>query len=266
MDKIEDYLNQVANSLILSETEESIVFKSLSNLNGMLIDYFGDEILEQFTIGSYTRRTILPRKVDVNSDVDFLIVFKDGKSKKPQTWMNKLKQFIQSRYPRSEIFQDHPTIVLELSHIKFELIPSYFNRFWETYHIPSKKSFFTEWVKTEPNSFNEKLLRKNARNEDRIVPLVRLIKYWNVQNGHIYNSYALEKDIVETTYYNNISLKSILYEYLSALEEIDNSDLKANELEILNKSKEIINLIKASEKKGIDEMSDYGIRLLIPPL
>lgn len=43
--------------------------------------------------------------------------------KKPQTYLNYLKSFAESKYPQSLYKQSFPAVVLELNHIKFDLVP-----------------------------------------------------------------------------------------------------------------------------------------------
>ena len=96
-----------------------------------------DNIEEKFNFGSYTRVTILQRKADEESDVDYMVVFDNSNNYTPQTFLDRLKRFAETKYSTSEIYQSSPTIVLELNNIKFELVPAYKNL--ATYYIPEGK-------------------------------------------------------------------------------------------------------------------------------
>jgi len=122
---VNSYLTSLASDLVLSSDEKSNILVSNITLKTRLKSYFGSQITNHFQFGSNTRGTILPRKADCNSDIDYMVVFdtSDGK-KKPQTYLNRLKNFAESKYSRSEIHQSHPTMVLSLNHIKFELVPA----------------------------------------------------------------------------------------------------------------------------------------------
>lgn len=117
------HLTSTASSAVLSSGENSSIATSVSSLQIKLNAYFVSALSEHFKFGSYTRETILPRKLDAGSDVDYMVVFKHGSSK-PQTYLDRLRRFVEAKYAKSEIRQSHPTIVLELSHIKFELVPA----------------------------------------------------------------------------------------------------------------------------------------------
>ena len=126
---VNSYLTYLANSSIIKKTEQANIQRSVFTLRIKLKKYFGPAISRQLIFGSYSRGTILPRTMDVNSDVDYMIVFSDS-SAKPQTYLDRVREFAETYYTRSEIFQSNPTIVLSLNHIRFELVPAIGGSWW----------------------------------------------------------------------------------------------------------------------------------------
>ena len=124
---VNTYLSDSASNLVLSTKEKESITTSINTLEIRLESYFGANIEEKFKFGSYTRVTILPRKVDEESDVDYMVVFDNSNNYTPQTFLDRLKRFAETKYSTSEIYQLSPTIVLELNNIKFELVPAYKN-------------------------------------------------------------------------------------------------------------------------------------------
>ena len=118
------YLTDLSSSITIADWERNSIDTSINTLSTKLGNYF-DNIATKFVFGSYDRRTILRRSKDSNSDVDFMVCFTDGNEWTPQTLMNRLKRFAEANYSKNEIYQSSPTIVLELSHIKFELVPAW---------------------------------------------------------------------------------------------------------------------------------------------
>ena len=202
--KVNSYLSELASNLILSEKEHESIKKSIDTLEIRLHNWFKSEIKESFKFGSYTRNTILPRKFDEDSDIDYMVVFNNGYNYTAQTYLNKLKKFAETYYSTSEIYQSTPTIVLELNHIKFELVPAF--KSYECYYISDGKG---GWMMTFPNYFNNKLTKANNNNEYKIKPLVRLMKLWNVNlNYKFFSSYEIEEKIAyqmehRSLFYNN---------------------------------------------------------------
>lgn len=211
---VNSHLTSLASTLVLSEAEKSSITTSINTLSSRLNLYFSDTVTHHFQFGSSTRDTILPRKADSHSDIDYMVVFNtsDGQ-KKPQTYLDRLRRFVEAKYSTSEICQSHPTIVLSLNHINFELVPAINNY---GYQIPSPASSWLEWTSTDPYGTNELLKNINKDNNYQIKPLVRLIKYWNTRNGYPFTSFSLEQHIVSRSFLGCSTLKNYFYEFWSA--------------------------------------------------
>ena len=213
---VNTYLGSLASKLVLSTNEKSSIVSSIGTLRNRLNSHFGASITEQFQFGSSTRGTILPRKADSNSDIDYMVIFDTSDNEyNPQTYLNQLRRFADARYKTSEISQSNPTIVLSLNHIKFELVPAIDRLFFSGYKIPSESSSWSDWISTDPNGNNQDLQDMNRSNRNNIKPLVRLIKYWNAQNAHPLTSYALEQHILSKSFLFCRTLKDYFYKFWS---------------------------------------------------
>ena len=194
---VNTYLQGLGSTLVLSSSEKSSISTSVDTIKARLASYFGANVTEKKLYGSYVRGTILPRKADDKSDVDLMVVFSNPYGYKPQAFLNKLKEFAEYYYSRSEIHQSNPTIVLKLNHIMFELTPAYVS--WGKYYIPRNSS---EWMYTDPDGFYSMLTECNKKNNNKIKPVVRILKHWNIQkNNRDLVSYELEKKIAEELKY-----------------------------------------------------------------
>lgn len=210
---VNSYLAELSSSLVLSPEELGKISTSITNLDSKLKSYFQREIAEQFKFGSMTRGTILPRKADDDSDVDYMIVFDSSvEHLKPQTYLNKLKTFVEKNYSSSEVRQSTPTIILELTHIKFDLVPA-LQQYGSMYQIPSPASSWQDWLSTNPTESNEKLTNANKANSNQIKPLVRLAKYWNSLNGRHFTSFSLEEFVCGLGFYGCASIKDYYFKF-----------------------------------------------------
>ena len=257
------YLENLASNAILSDDEKSSIETSISTLQTRLNNYFGDELKEHFKFGSSTRGTILPRNMDSESDIDYMIVFDDD-TYKPQTYLDKLKRFAEAKYSTSEIHQSSPTVVLKLNHIKFELVPAIDKGFYSyhSYYIPDKASDNNDWIPTDPNGFNDKLTEKNQNNNCLIKPMIRLFKYWNADRGHLFYSYIKEKDIVDKYYYNCSNVKDYFFDYMLSLSDSGYKYQKT--ADEVKRAKKIINQVKEYEKAGYPVTAENEIKKLLP--
>ncbi|PWB43126.1 MAG: nucleotidyltransferase [Rhodocyclales bacterium] len=183
------FLTDTASNAVLSSTEQSSITTSISTLQTRIGLHFASGVIKQhFRFGSSTRGTILSRSMDERSDIDYMIVFSENNGT-PQTYLNRLKAFVEKYYSSSEIYQSSPTIVLELNHIKFDLVPATLTWLGEL-QIPNSSG---GWMTTNPNDFNATLEAKNKEHKSLIKPTIRLFKYWNATAGFPFESFAMEK-------------------------------------------------------------------------
>lgn len=219
---VNSYLSDLSSSLVLSETEKSSITTSINTINTRIPSYFGLQITDKLVFGSYTRGTILPRKADEKSDIDYMVVFDNSNNYTPQTYLNKLKTFAEYYYSTSEIHQSSPTMVLELNHIKFELVPAY--NYYGALYIPNG---IGGWMITDPNGFNAALTTCNTNNASKIKPIIRLIKYWNIQkNFRGCASFDIEKKISENLkyeYFTSPTYTEYLKKALSTIRDYSNA-------------------------------------------
>lgn len=256
------HLQNTASNLVLSDTEKSSINTSISTLRIRLNDWFGGSSITQLKFGSSTRGTILPRKADAKSDIDYMIIFDNDDDYKPQTFIDRLKKFAENKYSTSQIAQSHPTVALKLNHIRFELVPAYES--WRgTKFIPAPKYDYTDWIATYPNDFNSQLTDKNNSNDHLIKPMIRLVKYWNAQNGHVYDSFELEKSLVSNTYWFCSNLKDYFFSAINDLPTWGLPQYKTNKVE---RAKAIVYDTKAYEQAGMFYQAENEIEKLIPAL
>ena len=98
------YLTSLSSQLVLSTEERISIGVSLGFLKTKLSNWsHSSDIQEQAVFGSYDHETILPRKYDEGSDVDYMIVFKNPNNYQPETFRGWLKKFAEDKYTRSEI-------------------------------------------------------------------------------------------------------------------------------------------------------------------
>jgi predicted nucleotidyltransferase len=244
------YLTELSSTIKISDWERNSIDISINTLSTKLGNYYSN-IESKFVFGSYDRKTILRRSKDSNSDVDFMVVFTDGNEWTPQTLMNRLKRFAEANYSKNEIYQSSPTIVLELSHIKFELIPA-----WSTYNIPAPSSSFTTWIGTYPHTFKGQLNDKNKDNNYKVRKLIRLLKYWNVLNNKVYSSFELEKYVIDKHYFFCINLKDYFFQAVEGLPTFSLPEYKKTKVDRL---KNIIKETKENERQGWNTLAEIEI-------
>ncbi|MFC4024765.1 nucleotidyltransferase [Oceanobacillus longus] len=260
---VNGYLTTLSSNLVLSSTENSSIRTSINTLSSRLNSYFNNgELYNHFQFGSSTRGTILPRSADSQSDIDYMVVFKNPNNYKPETLLNYLRNFMKAKYFRSEIYKDSPTMVLELNHIKFELVPA-IQDVWGNLSIPSRTNFLSDWMSTDPTGFNEILVAANKNNNSKIKPAIRLMKYWNTKKlDYYYSSFLLEKWVVDKYYLSRTYLKDYVFDSIDSL-SYNYSDPQSFK-DKLDRAKRIINNTREYERLGHLIPAENEIKKLFP--
>ncbi|MBE9053181.1 nucleotidyltransferase [Nostocales cyanobacterium LEGE 11386] len=259
---VNSHLTSLASTLVLSDEEKLSISTSINTLSSRLTSHFSNTVTSHFQFGSSTRGTILPRKVDNHSDIDYMVVFNisDGQ-KKPQTYLDRLRRFVELKYSRSEIYQSHPTIVLSLNHINFELVPAIYNY---NYQIPSPASSWLEWTSTDPLGTNQLLQDKNKNNNYQIKPLVRLVKYWNTCKGHPFPSFSIEQHILSRSFSQCSLLKDYFYEFWSGFN--CTYDTAQYIKDMVNSAKQYAIKAKEYENNNMPIHAEMEIKKIVPSL
>lgn len=264
---INSYLMGIANRALLRDDEKASVQRSIGALQARLTDHFGSRISRHFVFGSYSRGTILPRTMDPQSDVDYMVVFADA-GLQPQSYLDRLHRFTEARYVRSEVAQSHPTVMLELNHIRFELVPAV-NGALTGLQIPGKGAGFQAWQSTDPNGFNQKLSVANQANSNLLKPLIRVLKYWNASSKYPFESYDLEQRLAAQSYgfYGFMATRQVGDLFRIAVDSIDAGwQAPQWKREAVSRLKQLTALAFTQERSGNSIQAEATLRRLLPPL
>ncbi|MBI2745401.1 MAG: nucleotidyltransferase [Burkholderiales bacterium] len=250
------FLTDTASSAVLSATEQSSIATSITTLQSrMSLHFDSGAIAQHFRFGSSTRGTILPRSMDERSDIDYMVVFSDS-SATPQTYLNRLKAFVERRYGSSEIYQSSPTITLELNHIKFDLVPA--TKTWlGEIQIPNGAG---GWMTTNPNDFNATLEAKNKEHKSLIKPTIRLFKYWNATAGFPFQSFEMEKWVCGLSFWFLANQKDYFFAVIDKL-STDSSYSQRVNAEI-TRAKTIVTSVRKYESDEMPATAEKEIKKL----
>lgn len=257
---VNSYLTSRASAAVLSGDELGSIRTSISTLQTRLNDWFGKDVSKHFQFGSSTRGTILPRSMDKNSDIDYMVVFSQG-GNKPQTYIDRLKRFAENKYSTSEVAQSNPTVILNLNHIRFELVPA-LALYGDSYQIPAPASSYIEWMTTTPGEIDAALTRLNNANSSLIKPMIRLLKYWNAQNDYVFDSFGLEKWVVGQSYFGCTTLRDYLFTTIERL-NVDGNAAQWRK-DKMARAKQIVANVKNYERNYQTVQAESEVKKLIP--
>ena len=253
---VNTYLTSVSKKLEIEPTLKSKIDVSISHLKEKIWGLFQDRLLDVTIIGSFDRDTFIAQ--DKEADVDILVVFKQ-KEFQPDTYLKQIRAFAEKNYPRSEVYPDHPTMVIDMEHIKFEIIPSY-NYSTDTVKIPAPRTNELKWISSSPIEFKSRVAKKDANNKGLILPLIRIIKYWNAINGKEFSSYDLERLIVNKTY----NCSTLTDYYFSATGSLDELAKTEKQKKLLTDLKEKHRRIRVMENYKLPEYIETELTTFLP--
>ncbi|MDD5571203.1 MAG: hypothetical protein PHD97_08615 [Bacteroidales bacterium] len=262
MTDINSYLTKLSKQLSIGKEEREEIDKSIDFLKGKIWEKYRDKLLTVDVFGSYDRRTELPQSVDKNSDVDILVIFKSNDFQ-PSTILKHLYEFADNQYSKSNVMTDHPTVVIELKKIRFEIIPAY----WETYFlsddelkIPAPRNKELKWITTDPAKLKNDLMDKNKKEDEMIIPLIKLIKYFNTLQGKPYESHLIERFAISRRYPEK-QLQDYFFKFIENLDTDGQNEEQKIFIEEMKNRKE--NLI-ALEKRNLVEYIEQELQKFLP--
>ena len=231
-------LQQWADEMFIKydSPERKYIEERVSKFEPSIKKYFGNAVNRVVLFGSYKRDTILPREYDEHSDIDVLVVFEQKEQEfTPETYRNQLVRFADKIYFNTARVKDHPSVVLEMQGIKFDLVPSriYSGWFNNYYQIPDKDG---NWMDTDPLGFSEELTSVNTKYGSIVKPIIRLMKCWNAYNGYPYPSFELEKLIAGMNFRGENLQSGFLY-CIDRLSDYGLAVNKAKKVESLKKKR-----------------------------
>lgn len=148
---------------------------------------------ESLVIGSWDRHTLT--RYLTEGDVDVMVILNYGVYK---DWYNgpgtikaldRFKAILDAAYPSTTKRRDRNCITMRFSEFRLDVVPA-FRGDGDFYLIPD--SVRQKWVQTAPTGFASRVTTVNQNTGERFVPLIKMVKAWNRENGWPIRSFHLE--------------------------------------------------------------------------
>lgn len=244
MISIENELKHFAQDFYISKNslERPKIENSLIEIKRRLKFEFGNRVSSIEVFGSFKRKTILPRIYDKRSDIDLLIVFDhENINVTPSTYRKHLHKFAEQFYPKSLSYKSRPSVVVELNHINYDLVPAFIKEegllfTTDEVYIPKND---TEWMRTEIDEFSGKLERKNEKYNYNVKRIIRLLKAWNAKVGYPVESYGLEQ-IIANMNFSGDDIEEGFFYAIDQLPEDWSSNYTEGKVETLKENAELL--------------------------
>jgi hypothetical protein len=148
------------------------------------------DVLTHFLTGSYMRNTMIsPLK---EADVDVFVVL-DAKYHERDGYtalLDRVKRVIKKTYTKTpDISRNGQAVTITFSDFVVDVVPG-FNRSGGGYLIPDSRG--KRWIETNPKKHVEIWSDRNAKQDGKLVRVIKMLKAWNKSHSKLFRSFHLE--------------------------------------------------------------------------
>lgn len=203
---VSEAFEEFTKKLELTKSETDAASRLHSNIREVLRSELN--LYDDFLTGSYARNT----KIRPLSDIDLFAIFDrvskfapPGQGVSVQQALAMVKSVLGKalrRYPSATLPKiQNRSVGFEVNfpgkirRIGFDIVPA-FEWVGRGYLIPDLLS--SRWISSDPNQYASWLTRLNSAHNGNLIPLIKMLKKWNQNNGEKLKSYHLELLVVNS--------------------------------------------------------------------
>ena len=190
---IEEGLRTLDSSLVISRQQNALISMRQSEIEEIVVKEF--DALGTALTGASARNTMIQPLVENRIDLFVLLKPEIGQRNTPGSLMRQLLAVFLAHYSNAVIASDGRSIIISHAEFSFHVVPS-FSRKNKGYIVADSKN--QQWDKTNPNIHYYDLDDQNHKHKGLLLPVIRIMKYWNECNGSLFNNYYLELLLKET--------------------------------------------------------------------
>jgi hypothetical protein len=184
---------KLKSNLEISSLQSETVSTRQKTVRDVLANGMG--VIDDFLTGSYARSTMISPLKD--ADIDIFCVLEpryyqhyNGQNGGPAGLLDLTKRTLLKTYTRTpDISRNGQAVTVRFEDFAVDVIPG-FNRQGGGYLIPN--SIKNSWLSTDPKRHVELVSLSNKAHNGDLVPLIKMIKGWNKENGAFFRSFHLE--------------------------------------------------------------------------
>ena len=184
--------DELLTRVALTADQRSVGSSRQTSLRNFLKDrftlYAAEPDPNPWLIGSYARNTILRQE----RDIDIMVSL--SPTKYWETYANNssglvglVRNALNKEYSKSEVSSSGAAVVMEMSIFNVDVVPV-FPRNGGGYLVADGQG---KWKSSNPN-FHFNLMLDHNKQDDRLKPLVKVAKFWNLCNDSLLESFHLE--------------------------------------------------------------------------
>jgi hypothetical protein len=147
-------------------------------------------VLDSFVAGSYRRNTLIAPLG--SADVEIFVVLSSSyfEQNGQASLLDKVKRVLRKTYTKTpEISRNGQAVTIAFTDFKADVVPA-FNRQGGGFLIPDSSR--QRWISTDPKKHIEIWQAANKSHSGDLIPLMKMIKGWNVRHSSLLRSFHLE--------------------------------------------------------------------------
>lgn len=166
------------------------------------------EVTDSFLSGSYSRDTMIAPLNE--ADIDIFIVlnskyfynYNNGQNGGQAGLLDLVKRALKKTYTKTpDISRNGQAVTIQFTDFMVDVVPG-FDRKGGGFLIPN--SITQSWISTDPKKHVEISNQSNTAHNGDYVPLVKMIKGWNMSNGSFFRSFHLE--VLALEIFSNVTI------------------------------------------------------------
>lgn len=184
---IKQGFERLRTNLEISDLQEQTVSTRQYNVRDAVKDQL--VVLDSFLTGSYRRSTMIAPLTEADIDI-FVVLSSEYFEQNGQTrLLDKVKQALRRTYKTPDISRNGQAVTILFNDFHVDVVPSFY-REGGGYLIPD--SIGSRWISTDPRRHVELWSASNAAHNGDLVPMLKMIKRWNITRGARIRSFHLE--------------------------------------------------------------------------
>lgn len=187
---------KLKQNLEITDLQESTVSTRQRNVREVM--EVGLDLIDpySFLTGSYSRQTLVAPLKEADIDIFFVLDpkyfhnYTDGQNGGQAGLLDLVKRTLRKTYTLTpDISRNGQAVTIRFADFSVDVVPG-FNRKGGGFLIPN--SVNKSWISTDPKKHVEIMTEANKAHNGDLVPLIKMIKAWNLNNKKFFGSFHLE--------------------------------------------------------------------------
>jgi len=181
--------NEMRDGFPLTKIQNDSAATKFANIR----DFFNEKFTmaePAIAVGSCARGSIIriERDIDILAPISYSTYKKTTYDRDSQAFLYMVRDALNNKFGTTSVSSKRVAVKLDFSTIAVDVVPC-FRREGGCYFMPDGSG---AWMPTNPPFHTEFMRAANAKHQLRLRPLVKLMKFWNISNGHHLSSLHVE--------------------------------------------------------------------------